>query len=69
MFNNLLICSTCDTSSNYIRNDTDLGCMCNLGYFENTTATPYYCYDICGDSIAAVGHCDDGNTDPGDGCD
>jgi cysteine-rich repeat protein len=59
----------CDTALNYIRNDTTLECECNAGYLENTQNSTYFCYDVCGDGITAVGYCDDGNRDPGDGCD
>ncbi len=69
-YNNQVVCRTCDTDRNYIRNNTDLDCDCNYGYFKNSSAPDIYlCSDICGDAIAAVGHCDDNNTDPGDGCD
>ena len=66
-FNNTLACTTCDTSLNYIRVLSNESCACNEGFFLNTTAPN--CYDVCGDSITAMGHCDDGNTAYGDGCD
>lgn len=66
-FNNTLACLSCDTSLNYIRVGSNYSCTCNEGYFLNTSVPE--CYDICGDGITAKGHCDDNNTDYGDGCD
>ena len=44
-----------------------------FGYFPNTTINNtvdnYVCVDVCGDNIVAVGKCDDGNEEYGDGCD
>ena len=31
------------------------------GYYPNTTLNNMTCSDICGDSVVAVGKCDDGN--------
>jgi hypothetical protein len=66
-FNNTLACLSCDTSLNYIRVLSNESCVCNEGFFLNTTAPE--CYDVCGDGITAMGKCDDGNTAYGDGCD
>lgn len=66
-FNNTLACVSCDTNLNYIRVLATESCSCNEGYFLNATVPE--CYDICGDGITALGHCDDNNTDYGDGCD
>ena len=66
-FNNTLACTSCDTSKNYIQVLSSQSCTCNEGYSLNTTSEQ--CYDICGDGITALGHCDDGNTAYGDGCD
>ena len=68
MFKNNVTCVTCDTAANYIRNDSDVTCYCNEGYIKNVSS-PFNCYDQCNDSMAAKGHCDDGNLIPGDGCD
>jgi len=67
LFNNTLACITCDTSLNYIKVTSNDSCVCNEGYFLNTSVPE--CYDVCGDGITAKGHCDDGNLDYGDGCD
>lgn len=67
LFNNSLACITCDAALNYVRITATTSCSCNEGYFLNTSVPE--CYDVCGDGITALGHCDDGNTDYGDGCD
>ena len=42
LFNNLQVCTACDSSLNFIRNDTTLECECNEGYLYNINISRPY---------------------------
>ena len=64
-FNNIIACKSCNAATNFILETSNDSCICNYGYF----LTNVTCNDVCGDSITAVGRCDDGNLVDYDGCD
>ncbi|CAD8200347.1 unnamed protein product [Paramecium octaurelia] len=78
---NIDMCTRCPSSREPSISSTVFACNCKRGYYESNMKecsdcrnysnppTTHYCYSKCGDKIVQWNEdCDDGNSDPKDGC-
>lgn len=61
-----VVCLLCDKAQKFVLNNVTGRCVCISGFYINNNTKK--CDEVCGDGVAYLLQCDDGNNNDDDGC-